>query len=1436
MERHHDNPAVGNPTANSDTDDNQSVGDVVPEMNPKVSTYRLPRFSSRRLSSSSSMGDYDRLPRTKSMFPEPQQLTKDDLTSADALMADGVFTMNSTLSTVIENALGHPIPGLEVRFRNLELSAEVPMIKGGELEVPTLINQVQQGLSNMCCSSNKMTVEKKILRGVTGSFKPGRITLVLGQPGSGKSSLMKVLANRFHMDTNITLTGEIDYNGKDRGSLLKELPRYVAYANQIDDHYPRLTVQETFEFAHRCCAGTGMEPWAVEALKNCTPEQHDHAVDVLNAHHKFAADLTVKKLGLHNCKDTVVGNAMLRGVSGGERKRVTTGEMMFGMKRMQLLDEISTGLDSAATYDICKSMKSAARNFNATVVISLLQPSPEVFELFDDVLLMNEGTIMFHGKREDAVPYFENMGFHCPPRKDVADFLLDLGTNKQDAYVVGGNVPYQSEEFAARFQQSSIFHNTLKQLDAPVEETMVFADFTPFRQTFNEDLSTLLKREVTLTMRDTTYLMGRAVMIIVMGLLYGSTFWQMDDSNSQLILGLLFSVAMFLSMSQASQVSTYIDARSIFYKQRGANFFRTSAYVLATSISQIPLSILETVIFGAITYWFGGYVDDVGRFIVFLVTLFLCQMWFTSFFFFLAAASPDLTIAQPMMMVAVLFFMLFGGFLISKGDIPDYLIWIYWIDPLAWAIRSLSVNQYLADKFDVCVYNGIDYCAQYDITVGKYSLGVFDLQTESAWIWYGWIYFIAGYFAFVFSSYFMLEHKRYESPENVAVVEQDEQAAHDQMVYNQMPKTPKEHQNVIEIHDVDDVIGGVPTISVPTLPTGRGISVPVTLAFHDLWYSVPLPGGSNDEQIDLLKGVSGFALPGTMTALMGSSGAGKTTLMDVIAGRKTGGKIQGKILLNGHPANDLAIRRCTGYCEQMDIHSDSATVREALIFSAMLRQDASISTAQKMESVEECIELLELGPIADKIIRGSSTEQMKRVTIGVELAAQPSIIFMDEPTSGLDARSAKLIMNGVRKIADSGRTIVCTIHQPSTEVFNLFDSLLLLRRGGRMVFFGELGKESKNLINYFEAFPEVNPIKPGYNPATWMLECIGAGVGGGKAAAGADPTQPMDFADRFLVSDQKALMEEDLDQAGVLYPSPHLPELKFDTKRASNSATQFDLLCRRFFRMYWRTPTYNLTRLMISVVLACVFAIIYQGTDYNTYSGANAGIGLIFVSTVFLGIISFNSVMPVAADERTAFYRERASQTYNALWYFVAGTLVEIPYIFFSSLLFTVIFYPSVGFTGYITFFYYWLVVSMNALVFVYLGQLLVYALPSVAVATTLGALLSSIFMLFAGFNPPTGSIPDGYMWVHWISPPTYSIAILVALVFGDCSGDKVGCDSMQDAPPTIGDMTLKQYVEDTFDMKHDDIWRNAMILIILIVAFRVLALISLRYISHLKR
>jgi ABC-type multidrug transport system ATPase subunit len=156
----------------------------------------------------------------------------------------------------------------------------------------------------------------------------------------------------------------------------------------------------------------------------------------------------------------------------------------------------------------------------------------------------------------------------------------------------------------------------------------------------------------------------------------------------------------------------------------------------------------------------------------------------------------------------------------------------------------------------------------------------------------------------------------------------------------------------------------------------------------------------------LLHGVSGYCKPGTLTALMGSSGARKTTLMDVIAGRKTGGSIQGQITLNGFPATPLAMSRVTGYCEQTDQHCESATFREALEFSAFLRQSSDVSDVQKRASVDECLTLLELHGVADTIIRGASVEQIKRLTIGVELVAQCSVLFLDEPTAGLDARVA----------------------------------------------------------------------------------------------------------------------------------------------------------------------------------------------------------------------------------------------------------------------------------------------------------------------------------------------------------------------------------------------------------------------------------------------
>ncbi|GMF32289.1 unnamed protein product [Phytophthora lilii] len=950
-----------------------------------------------------------------------------------------------------------------------------------------------------------------------------------------------------------------------------------------------------------------------------------------------------------------------------------------------------------------------------------------------------------------------------------------------------------------------------------------------FHQSIFASVMALQWRALLITYRNKAFVMGRLMMVIIMGLLYCSIFYQFDPTQISVVMGVVFATVMFLSMGQGSMIPVYIAGRDIFYKHRRANFFRTGSYVLATTVSQIPLALAETIIFGSIVYWVCGFASDVKLFIIFEIVLFVSNLAMGMWFFFLAGICPDANVVMPVGMVSILVFIIFAGFVVTKSQIPDYLIWAHWISPIAWALKALAINQYRSSDFDVCVYDGVDYCEKYNgLKMGEYYLSLFDIATEKEWVVYAIIYLLAVYVFFMFLSYLAMEYVRYETPDNVDV---SVKSVEDENSYV-LTETPKGAKA-----DVNTVI---------ELPVGTREKnfVPVTVAFQDLHYWVPDPHNPK-EQLELLKGINGYAVPGSITALMGSTGAGKTTLMDVIAGRKTGGKITGKIMLNGYEASDLAIRRSTGYCEQMDVHSEAATIREALTFSSFLRQDASISDAKKYDSVSECIELLGLEDIADQIIRGSSVEQMKRLTIGVELAAQPSVIFLDEPTSGLDARSAKIIMDGVRKVADSGRTLICTIHQPSAEVFYLFDRLLLLQRGGQTAFYGDLGENCRNLIDYFENIPGVAPLPVGYNPATWMLECIGAGVGHGTQDS-------MDFVTYFKNSPYNQRLETTMAKEGITTPSPDLPEIIFGKKRAANSATQMKFVVWRFFQMYWRTPSYNLTRMYLAIFLALLFGLIFvSNNDYASYSGLNSGVGMVFMSALFNSMAVFQSVMPLTCVERQSFYRERASQTYNAFWYFIASSLAEIPYCFVSSLLFTFIFYYFVGFTGFWTAVLYWLGSSLLVLMMVYLGQFFSYAMPSEEVAQIIGILFNSIFMMFVGFSPPAYAIPSGYTWLYDICPFKFPISILIALVFADCDelptwdestqsylnvNSQLGCQSMVNAPETVGHITIKEYTEEYFGMKHHQIARNFGITIGIIVLFRIWAALALRLINHQKK
>lgn len=283
---------------------------------------------------------------------------------------------------------------MSVQFSNLSISADISVADKNDVknELPTMLNEVKK----MFTVSKKHTVRKEPLTNVTGALQPGKITLLLGQPGSGKSSLMKILSGRFSVEKNITVEGDVSFNGVSIDTLLTRLPQVVSYVSQRDKHYPLLTVNETLKFAHE----VGGDEFVREAKeKQADDSQYSsaEALQVVKAISSHYPEVVVQQFGLQNCQDTIVGDAMTRGVSGGERKRVTAAEMELGMKSVVFMDEISTGLGSAATFDIINTQRSVARKLRKTVVIALLQPSPEVFALFDDVMILNAGEIMYHG-------------------------------------------------------------------------------------------------------------------------------------------------------------------------------------------------------------------------------------------------------------------------------------------------------------------------------------------------------------------------------------------------------------------------------------------------------------------------------------------------------------------------------------------------------------------------------------------------------------------------------------------------------------------------------------------------------------------------------------------------------------------------------------------------------------------------------------------------------------------------------------------------------------------------------------------------------------------------------------------------------------------------------------------------------------------------------
>ncbi|KAJ1691234.1 hypothetical protein LUZ63_015389 [Rhynchospora breviuscula] len=1295
-------------------------------------------------------------------------------------------------------------PTIEVRFENLNIDADAYI---GNRGVPTFTNFFSNTIMDVLSYLHIVPSGKKpisILKDISGIIKPCRMTLLLGPPGSGKTSLLLAMAGK--LDSALKVSGRVTYNGHDMDEFVPQ--RTSAYIGQHDLHIGEMTVRETLTFSARC-QGVGTRYDMLTELSRREKEAKiipDPDIDVymkaisVEGQESVISDYILKILGLDICADTMVGDNMIRGISGGQKKRVTTGEMLVGPAKALFMDEISTGLDSSTTYQIVNSLRQSVHILGGTAVISLLQPAPETYELFDDLLLLSEGQIVYQGPREHVLEFFESMGFKCPERKGVADFLQEVTSRKdQHQYWAHRDVPYHYisvNKFSEAFKSFHIGRNLRQEMSVPFDRTRNHpAALTTSKYGINkmELLKVCIDREWLLMKRNSFVYIFKIVQLIILGSIAMTVFLRIKMPRNSQEDGVIFLGAMFVGLvthlfNGFAELAMSIAKLPIFYKQRDLLFYPSWAYALPTWILKIPISFLECAVWIGLTYYVIGFDPNIERFFRHYLLLVLISQLASGLFRLLAAVGREMVVADTFGSFAQLILLILGGFLISRDNIKKWWIWGYWSSPLMYAQNAIAVNEFLGHSWDKMV-NSTEGIERLGNLVLK-SRGIF---IDANWYWIG-VGALLGYI-FLFNILFVLFldwldplGKGNTVISEEALKEKQANRTGEFVELNQLlDESPKAQQNAGRDGEVNGSENNKKGMVLPFAP--------LSITFDNIKYSVDMPQemkdkGITDDRLLLLKGVSGAFRPGVLTALMGVSGAGKTTLMDVLAGRKTGGYIEGDICISGYPKKQETFARISGYCEQNDIHSPHVTVYESLVYSAWLRLPPEVDSEARKMFIEEVMELVELTSLRGALVglpgvNGLSTEQRKRLTIAVELVANPSIIFMDEPTSGLDARAAAIVMRTVRNTVDTGRTVVCTIHQPSIDIFEAFDELFLMKRGGEEIYVGPLGRNSCHLINYFESVEGVKKIKDGYNPATWMLEVT---------TLAQEDILGVNFAEIYKNSDlyrRNKAMISDLSK-----PPAGSEDLFFPTQYSQSFFTQCMACLWKQHKSYWRNPSYTATRIFFTTVIAVIFGTIFWrlGKKVSTRQDLFNSLGSMYAAVIFIGVQNGQTVQPIVDVERTVFYREKAAGMYSALPYAFAQVLIEIPHIFLQTVIYGLVVYSLISFDwAPQKFFWYIFFMFFTFMYFTFYGMMAVAMTPNSDIAAIVSTAFYFLWNIFAGFLIPRPRIPVWWRWYSWACPVAWTLYGLVASQFGDIT------TMMEDDGEQVQD-----FVRRFFGFRHD--------------------------------
>ncbi|KAK8095961.1 ABC transporter [Apiospora kogelbergensis] len=1266
---------------------------------------------------------------------------------------------------------------MDVQIRNLTVTVDTsPSIMD-----PGTYPELFGGLLGKSTGSAPTT--KTLLHSVDASFQPGSLTAILGGSGSGKTTLLNTVAERM-FSSRLSQTGRITFND----AVGVHSARH-AYVMQQDVLLPTLTVRETLRYS----ANLRLPPPTTEEERMRIVEE------------------VILELGLKDCADTRIGNSQHRGCSGGEKRRTSIGVQLLANPSILFLDEPTTGLDATSAYQLVRTLKTLAKK-GRTIITTIHQPRSEIWDLFDNLVILSRGSPVFSGPMHECVPWFAQMGFDLPPFVNPAEFTVDIAA-------VDNRTPELEEETTARITRlkeawAGEVSNKFKS-EATTTEDSVSNSKRPKPQqhaSFLRQVRVLTDRTLKVTLRDPMGITGSLLEAILMAIITGYIFYDLprDQPGIRSRQGALYTSVglqgylflMFETYRLTLDVPTFdrehsegcVTALPFILSRRIARFFT----------EDVPVPFLYSVIY----YFMVGFDREVGKFFTFFSIVLLNHYIAVTLAMTSVAASRNFPGASLIGNLTYTLQSMACGYFVQSNTIPVYVRWLKYVTYTYYAFGALCANEFQGNFYDCPLEGGENNpaCLQY---TGQYVMD--NLGFPRNWLARPIIVMLGFVGLFCVTCWIGLALLKVEMTIARARPSDTDLSA---------GKEKMNARSIQEVRAIDVGLDGFAlgldkrTVWGRRLPT-KTILNPVTATFQ----------------------------AGTLNIVMGPSGSGKTSLLNAMAQRLqssagTRYRPAGRLTFNGALPSEAVIRSVVSYvCQDDDALLPSLTVRETLRFAAGLRLPSFMSKKEKHDRAEEVLLKMGLKDCADNLVgsdlvKGISGGEKRRVSIAVQILTDPRVLLLDEPTSGLDAFTASSILEVLHGLAREGRTLILTIHQARSDLFKHFGNVLLLARGGSPAYAGPAGE----MLDYFGGLGYQCPHHT--NPADYALDLITIDLQEGQreaesrekvkkliqswedASANAQSVPRLaNIAEADEQKGEKAAMagsenpesqkaenatiENETATAIVAAParkSFHKETLSTPAelgalahKRASFAAA-FPILLHRAFINFRRQPPLLLARTMQVIGLAVILALFFAPLHHD-YPSIQNRVG--FVQEVgafyFVGMLQNVAAYPA---EREVFYREDDDAVYGVEAFLATYTVLEVPLEIVSSLVFGVLADLAVGFPRTVEMYF---VCVFAAFAIVNCGESLGIVFNTLfnhtGFAVQIISVLLSVAQIMAGIM--SIDMPALFQAFNYLSPIRYATR---ALAVYSLRGVEFTCDETQRQPDSgrcnisTGDEVLDLY------------------------------------------